>query len=70
MREDPGLDVEKISACLEAHYGLRVTSVTFLPLPFALIHPSAWNRNSAKLGFIHSHTPPVCRRPIASVFPS
>ena len=34
MREDPGLDVEKISACLEAHYGLRVTSVTFLPIGY------------------------------------
>jgi spectinomycin phosphotransferase len=34
MREDPGLDVDKISACLQAHYGLRVTSVTFLPIGY------------------------------------
>ncbi len=32
MREDPGLDLEKISASLGAHYGPRVASVTFLPL--------------------------------------
>jgi spectinomycin phosphotransferase len=32
MREDPGLDVDRISACLGAHYGLRVGSVAFLPL--------------------------------------
>ena len=34
MREDPGLDVDKISACLQAHYSLRVTSVTFLPIGY------------------------------------
>ena len=34
MREDPGLDVNKICASLEAHYGLRVASVTFLPLGY------------------------------------
>jgi spectinomycin phosphotransferase len=34
MREVPGLDSEKISACLQAHYGLRVTSVTFLPIGY------------------------------------
>ena len=34
MREDPGLDVDKVSACLQAHYGLRVTSVTFLPIGY------------------------------------
>ena len=34
MREDPGLDVDKIVAPLEAHYGLRVTSVTFLPIGY------------------------------------
>jgi spectinomycin phosphotransferase len=34
MREDPGLDVDKISASLEAHYGLRVTSATFLPIGY------------------------------------
>ncbi len=34
MREDPGLDVDKISACLQAHYGLRTDSVTFLPIGY------------------------------------
>jgi spectinomycin phosphotransferase len=34
MREDPGLDVDKIVASLEAHYGLRVTSATFLPVGY------------------------------------
>ena len=34
MREDPGLDVDKIVASLEAHYGLRVTSATFLPIGY------------------------------------
>jgi spectinomycin phosphotransferase len=34
MREDPELDVDKIVASLEAHYGLRVTSATFLPLVY------------------------------------
>ena len=34
MREDPGLDVDKIVAPLKAHYGLRVTSVTFLPIGY------------------------------------
>ena len=34
MREDPGLDASKISACLEAHYGLRVASVAFLPVGY------------------------------------
>jgi spectinomycin phosphotransferase len=34
LREDPGLDVGKISACLEAHYGLRVAYVAFLPVGF------------------------------------
>jgi spectinomycin phosphotransferase len=34
MREDPGVDTEKISASLEAHYGLRVTSVAFLPIGY------------------------------------
>jgi spectinomycin phosphotransferase len=41
MREDPGLDVDKISACLQAHYGLRVASVTFLPIgydPYAAVY--------------------------------
>ena len=34
MREDPGLDVDMIVASLEAHYGLRVTSATFLPIGY------------------------------------
>ncbi len=32
MREDAGLDLERILACLNAHCDLRVASVTFLPL--------------------------------------
>jgi spectinomycin phosphotransferase len=34
MRENPGLDVDKISASLEAQYGLRVTAATFLPIGY------------------------------------
>ena len=34
MREDPGLGIDKISACLDAHYGLGVASVSFLPLGY------------------------------------
>ena len=34
MREDPGLDVGRIAASLEAHHGPRVTSVTFLLLGY------------------------------------
>jgi hypothetical protein len=34
MREDPGLDVDGISASIEEHYGPRVASVTFLPLGY------------------------------------
>jgi spectinomycin phosphotransferase len=34
LREDPGLEVGKISACLLEHYGLRVASVAFLPVGF------------------------------------
>jgi spectinomycin phosphotransferase len=34
MREDPGLDKGKISACLKAHYGLHVAYVSFLPVGF------------------------------------
>ncbi len=34
MREDPGLDVAKIVVCLQAHYGLRVASVAFLPVGY------------------------------------
>ena len=32
MREDPDLGIDKISACLDAHYGLGVASASFLPL--------------------------------------
>jgi spectinomycin phosphotransferase len=32
MREDPGLDVGAIAACLDAHYGIRVASVAYLPV--------------------------------------
>jgi spectinomycin phosphotransferase len=34
MREDPGLGIAKISACLDAHYGLVVASVSFLPIGY------------------------------------
>jgi spectinomycin phosphotransferase len=34
VREDPELDAGKISACLEARYGLRVASVAFLPVGY------------------------------------
>ena len=34
MREDPGLDVDGISASIEEHYGPRVVSVTFLPVGY------------------------------------
>ncbi|MDQ4126424.1 MAG: aminoglycoside phosphotransferase family protein [Actinomycetota bacterium] len=34
MREDPGLDVDKISTCLEAHYHLRAASMAFLPIGY------------------------------------
>lgn len=36
MREDPGLDVGKISACLDVHYGLRTASVAYLPVGYDL----------------------------------
>ncbi len=36
MRDDPGLDVSKIAACLRANYGLRVASITFLPIGYDL----------------------------------
>jgi spectinomycin phosphotransferase len=35
-RDDPGLDLDSIIACLNAHYNLRVRSVTFLPLGYDL----------------------------------
>src|SRR5687768_2875327 len=31
MREDPGLDVAKLAACLGAHYGVDVASVGVVP---------------------------------------
>ena len=34
MRDDPGLSTEGISACLDAHYGLGVASVSFLPIGY------------------------------------
>lgn len=34
MREDPGLGIDKISACLDAHYGLNVASASFLPIGY------------------------------------
>src|SRR5215216_8186123 len=35
-RDDPGLDLDAISACLDAQYDLRVSSVTFLTLGYDL----------------------------------
>ena len=35
-RDDPGLDLGTITACLEAEHDLRVSSVTFLPLGYDL----------------------------------
>jgi len=35
-RDDPGLDLDTIAACLEAQYDLRVSTVTFLPLGYDL----------------------------------
>ena len=36
MREDPGLDRERIAACLAASYGLDVDVITYLPIGFDL----------------------------------
>ena len=36
MRDDPGLDLDTISACLETHYDLRVSAIMFLPLGYDL----------------------------------
>lgn len=36
MRDDPELDLDTIAACLDAHYELRVTSITFLPIGYDL----------------------------------
>jgi spectinomycin phosphotransferase len=35
-RDDPALDLDTITACLDAQYDLRVSSVTFLPLGYDL----------------------------------
>jgi spectinomycin phosphotransferase len=35
-RDDPGLDLDAIAACLEAEFGLRVRSIAFLPLGYDL----------------------------------
>jgi spectinomycin phosphotransferase len=35
-RDDPGLDLNPIAACLDAKYDLRVSSITFLPLGYDL----------------------------------
>jgi spectinomycin phosphotransferase len=35
-REDPGLDLDTITACLDAQYDLRVSAITFLPLGYDL----------------------------------
>ncbi|MDQ3226379.1 MAG: phosphotransferase [Chloroflexota bacterium] len=34
IREDPGLDVSTIAACLNEHYGLRAASITYLPIGY------------------------------------
>jgi spectinomycin phosphotransferase len=36
MRDDPGLDLDTIAACLDAQYDLRVSAITFLPLGYDL----------------------------------
>ena len=35
-RDDPGLDLDAITACLDVEYDLRVSSITFLPLGYDL----------------------------------
>jgi spectinomycin phosphotransferase len=35
-RDDPGLDLDTITACLDAQYDLRVSAITFLPLGYDL----------------------------------
>jgi spectinomycin phosphotransferase len=35
-RDDPGLNLDTIAACLDAQYGLRLSSITFLPLGYDL----------------------------------
>jgi uncharacterized membrane protein len=39
MRDDPGLDVNSIAACLAAQYGLSISAVSFLPMGYDL---NAW----------------------------
>jgi spectinomycin phosphotransferase len=36
MRDDPGLNLDAIAACLDAQYDLRVSEITFLPLGYDL----------------------------------
>src|SRR4051794_35660059 len=36
MRDDPGLDLGTIAACLDAQYDLRVSAIKFLPLGYDL----------------------------------
>jgi spectinomycin phosphotransferase len=36
MRDDPGLDLDTITACLDVQYDLRVCAITFLPLGYDL----------------------------------
>jgi spectinomycin phosphotransferase len=36
MRDDPGLDLDTITACLDVQYDLRVIAITFLPLGYDL----------------------------------
>jgi spectinomycin phosphotransferase len=36
MRDDPGLNLDAIAACLDAKYDLRVSAITFLPLGYDL----------------------------------
>jgi spectinomycin phosphotransferase len=36
LRDDPGLDLDAIAACLDAQYDLRVSAITFLPLGYDL----------------------------------
>ncbi len=41
MRDDPGFDRDAITACLHARYGIRVVSITFLPVghdPYASVY--------------------------------
>jgi len=63
MREDPGLDVVEVFACLDAHYDLRVASITFLPVSYdlnAAVYEVVSYGGSAyflKIRFGHVHEP-------------